>query len=114
MQRTIEETSRRREKQLNYNEENQITPRQIIKSIKSVMGRPVSQITGEKYYVEPVETDLAADPLLKYMDADALKKTMDKTKRSMEKAARELDFIEAARLRDELFKLQELHDKAKG
>ncbi len=113
MKKTIEETNRRREKQLKYNEENQITPRQIVKSIKSVMGRPVSQITGEKYYVEPAETDLAADPLLQYMDEDALKKTLDKTKRSMEKAARELDFIEAARLRDELFKLQEMYEKAK-
>ena len=66
-----------------------------------------------QYYVEPFETDLAADPLLQYMDADALKKTMDKTKRSMEKAARELNFIEAARLRDELFKLQEFAEKQK-
>ncbi len=111
MQRTIEETVRRREKQMTYNEENKITPRQIVKTSKSIMGRPVSQITGEKYYVEPTETDLAADPLINYMDKGALKKTIDKTKRSMEKAARELDFIEAARLRDEMFKLQEIMDK---
>ncbi len=111
MRKTIEETNRRREKQLKYNEENNITPRQIVKGITSMMGRPVSQITGDQYYVEPSETDLAADPLLQYMDADALKKTMDKTKRSMEKAARELNFIEAARLRDELFKLQEYAEK---
>jgi excinuclease ABC subunit B len=111
MQRTIDETDRRRDRQLKYNEDNNITPQQIIKAVKSIMGRPVSQITGERYYVEPAETDLAADPLLQYMDVDALKKTIEKTKRSMEKAARELDFIEAARLRDEMYKLQELLDR---
>ena len=111
MQRTIEETDRRREKQLKYNEENQITPRQIVKTSKSIMGRPISQITGDNYYVEPSEADIAADPLIRYMDADALKKTIDKTKRSMEKAARELDFFEAARLRDEMYKLQVILDK---
>ena len=73
-----------------------------------MMGRPVSEITGEKYYVEPSETDMAAHPLIQYMDKEALQKTISKTKRTMEKAARELDFIEAARLRDEMFKLQEI------
>jgi excinuclease ABC subunit B len=111
MQKTINETDRRREKQLKYNEENDITPQQIVKTSKSIMGRPVSQITGEKYYIEPMETDVAADPLITYMDKGALQKTIDKTKRTMEKAARELDFIEAARLRDEMFKLQEIFDK---
>jgi excinuclease ABC subunit B len=111
MQKTIDETNRRRDKQLKYNEENKITPQQIIKASKSIMGRPVSQITGEEYYVETLETDLAADPLLQYMDEDSLKKTIDKTKRAMEKAARELDFIEAARLRDEMYKLQEMLNK---
>ncbi|MCK5461912.1 MAG: excinuclease ABC subunit UvrB, partial [Bacteroidales bacterium] len=111
MQKTIVETDRRREKQLKYNEENDITPQQIVKVSKSIMGRPVSQITGEQYYVEPTEIDLAADPLINYMDKAALQKTIDKTKRVMEKAARELDFIEAARLRDEMFKLQEIMNK---
>ena len=111
MERTIQETNRRREKQLMYNKENNITPQQIVKTSKSIMGRPVSQITGEAYYVEPADTDLAADPLIQYMDKGSLQKTIDKTKRSMEKAARELDFIEAARLRDEMYKLQEMLDK---
>jgi len=111
MQKTIEETNRRREKQLAYNEEHKITPQQIVKTTKSIMGRPVSEITGDQYYVEPQETDLAADPLIQYMDKGALQKTIDKTKRTMEKAARELDFIEAARLRDEMFKLQLILDK---
>jgi excinuclease ABC subunit B len=112
MQKTIDETNRRREKQLKYNKEHQITPQQIVKTSKSTMGRPVSQITGENYYVEPSSSDIAADPLIQYMDADALKKTIDKTRRAMEKAARELDFIEAARLRDEMYKLQEVLDKS--
>jgi excinuclease ABC subunit B len=112
MQRTIDETDRRREKQLRYNKDNNITPQQIIKYSKSTMGRPVSEITGENYYIEPLETDLAADPLIKYMDEDALKKTIDKTRRSMEKAARDLNFIEAARLRDEMHKLKEILDKS--
>ena len=111
MEKTIAETNRRREKQLMYNEENNITPQQIVKASKSIMGRPVSQITGETYYVEPSNAGLAADPLIQYMDKGALQKTIDKTKRAMEKAALELDFIEAARLRDEMYKLQELLDK---
>ncbi len=111
MQKTIEETNRRRVKQLAYNVEHNITPQQIVKTTKSIMGRPVAEITGEQYYVEPQGTDLAADPLIQYMDKGALQKTIDKTKRTMEKAARELDFIEAARLRDEMFKLQLILDK---
>ncbi|MFC2112049.1 excinuclease ABC subunit UvrB [Bacteroidota bacterium] len=113
MQKTIDETNRRREKQMKYNEENNITPQQIVKATKSIMGRPVSQITGEKYYVEPQEIDYAADLLLQYMDEDSLKKTIEKTKREMEKAARNHDFIEAARYRDEMYKLQEILDKQK-
>ncbi len=111
MERTLQETNRRREKQMKYNEENNITPQQIVKASKSMMGKPVSQITGEQYYTEPTETDLAADPLIRYMDKGSLQKTVDKTKRAMEKAARELDFIEAARLRDEMYKLQEIMDQ---
>jgi excinuclease ABC subunit B len=111
IQKTLQETNRRREKQLKYNEENSITPQQIVKASKSIMGRPVAEITGEHYYVEPTEPDLAADPLIQYMDSGALRKTIDKTKRAMEKAARELDFIEAARLRDEMYKLQEIMDQ---
>jgi excinuclease ABC subunit B len=113
MQRTIDETNRRREKQMKYNEENNITPTQIVKASKSIMGRPVSQVTGDNYYVEPQEVDYAADLLLQYMDEDSLKKTIEKTKRDMEKAARNHDFIEAARLRDEMFKLQEILEKQK-
>ncbi len=108
MQRTIDETGRRREKQLKYNVKNNITPRQIIKASKNFMGRPVETITQGDYYVEPEEVNVAADPLIKYMDKAALQKTIDKTRKSMEKAAKELNFIEAARFRDEIRKLEEI------
>lgn len=108
MQKTIDETNRRREKQLNYNAENNITPQQIIKASKNIMGQPVEQIKRSGVYIEPQQVDIAADPLIQYMDASAIRKTIEKTRRAMEKTAKELDFIEAARLRDELYALQEI------
>jgi excinuclease ABC subunit B len=111
MQRTMDETDRRRSKQLKYNDENNITPRQIIKASKNIMGRPVEQISRPSFYVEKDSVNIAADPLLPYMDAAAIKKTMDNTRKAMEKASRQLDFIEAARLRDELYALQEILEK---
>jgi excinuclease ABC subunit B len=59
-------------------------------------------------YVSPENADVAADPVVKYMSPGALEKAIQKTKKEMEKAAKELDFIEAARLRDEMYRLQEL------
>ena len=111
MQRTIDETDRRRSKQLKYNDENNITPQQIIKASKNIMGRPVEQISRPSFYVEKETVNIAADPLIPYMDAMAIKKTMDNTRKAMEKAAKQLDFIEAARLRDELYALQEILKK---
>lgn len=111
MKKTIDETERRRTKQLKFNEENNITPQQIIKASKNIMGRPVEQISRPSFYVEKTEINLAADPLIPYMDAAAIKKTMENTKKAMEKAARQLDFIEAARLRDELYALQGILEK---
>jgi excinuclease ABC subunit B len=111
MKRTIDETDRRRSKQLKFNEENNITPQQIIKASKNIMGRPVEQISRPAFYVEKTEINIAADPLIPYMDAASIKKTMENTRKSMEKAARQLDFIEAARLRDELYALQEILEK---
>ncbi len=105
MQRTMDETNRRREKQLIYNEENNITPQQIIKASKSVMGE-IATRAGKKAYVEPAQPILAADPVVKYMDSEALKKLIDETKTQMKKAAADLDFIEAARLRDEMYALE--------
>jgi excinuclease ABC subunit B len=111
MQRTIDETDRRRVKQLKYNTENNITPQQIIKASKNIMGLPVEQISRPSFYIEKEEVNIAADPLIPYMDAAAIKKTMDHTRKAMEKAAKQLDFIEAARLRDELYALQEILKK---
>lgn len=105
MQRTIDETDRRRVKQLKYNEDNGITPKQIIKATKSVMGEWAAK-NAKRAYVEPVIQVLAADPVVQYMNTDALKKLIDDTKVRMKAAAKELDFIEAARLRDEMFALE--------
>jgi len=108
MRKTIEETNRRREKQLRYNAEHGITPRQIEKALVSIMGNREEFSTRHKVYVEPDKTDIAADPVVQYMDRKALEKAIDKTRKAMESAARELDFIEAARLRDEMYALQKL------
>ncbi len=109
MQRTIDETNRRREKQLLYNQKNNITPQQIIKATRPLIGKTSdSERRKAGYYVEPETIDIAADPVLQYMSKDALMKTIDKTKKTMEKAAKELDFVSAAQYRDELYKLQNL------
>jgi len=110
MQRTIDETNRRREKQLKYNEKNKITPKQIQKALTSIMGDKVDKSGREKtnYYSETERIDVAADPVVQYMGKEALEKTIEKTKKAMQKAAKELDFIEAARLRDEMYALQEM------
>ncbi|MBN1415320.1 MAG: excinuclease ABC subunit B, partial [Bacteroidales bacterium] len=111
MQRTIDETNRRREKQLHYNEENNITPRQIIKAASNIM-KEVRMKTGVlQPYFEPQSIDVAADPVVQYMSREALEKAIDNTKKSMEKAAGELNFIEAARYRDEMMALKELLKK---
>jgi excinuclease ABC subunit B len=102
MRRTIEETNRRREKQLAYNELNNITPQQIVKAASNILN-DIRKKTGEKVaYVEPLKIDIAADPVVQYMSREALEKAMETTKKSMEKAASELNFIEAARYRDEM------------
>ena len=105
MQITIDETNRRREKQLKYNEENNITPTQIINTTKSVFNFSKNQ----KVYVEaPESVNLAADPIVQYMSKDGLNKSITQTKKLMEAAAKDLDFMEATRLRDEMFALQKL------
>jgi excinuclease ABC subunit B len=107
MQQTIHETTRRREKQLAYNEVNNITPKQIIKALRPMIGKKIeTPVKGA--YVEPDHIDVAADPIVHMMNEKALQKAIEKTKKSMEGAAKELDFIEAARLRDELFALEKL------
>lgn len=110
MRITIEETNRRREKQLKYNELNGIIPKQIVKAKVSVLGKEYSKSKGFKPYTEPSIIDYAADPVVKYMSDDALVKAIENAKKQMEKAAKDLDFIEAARFRDEMYGLQKLKE----
>jgi excinuclease ABC subunit B len=105
MRKTIEETNRKREKQIRYNTLNNITPSPIIKSTMEIMGQTAvadSKAKGPKPYVEKEYTSEAADPLVNYLNKDQLKKLVVETRKAMEKAAKELDFYEAARLRDEM------------
>jgi excinuclease ABC subunit B len=110
MQRTIDSANYRRIKQNDYNLANGITPTQIIKPTREIIGleyRPDKPAIGHAY-IPPERSDVAADPVVRYMSTEALEKTIQKTKKEMEKAAKELDFIEAARLRDEMYRLKEL------
>jgi excinuclease ABC subunit B len=108
MQQTIDETNRRRAKQLKYNTEMGITPAQIFKKSGSIMKGLSRQGIKMKAYIEPERPDIAADPVVKYMNREALEKTIEKTRKAMEKAASELDFIQAARYRDEMADLQQI------
>lgn len=108
MKETINETNRRREKQLKYNEKMGITPTQIIKKTGTILKGLSKKGVEVRAYIEPERTDIAADPVIKYMNGEALEKAIEKTRKSMEKAASELDFIQAARFRDELADLQKL------
>jgi excinuclease ABC subunit B len=107
MQRTIDETNRRRAIQEAYNTEHNITPTQIKKSVESILKQ--TKVAGaegkEKIYDMNVELAMAADPVFDYMSKEQLVKSIKKIKSDMEKAAKALDFIEAARLRDEMFVL---------
>ncbi|HNW56368.1 MAG TPA: excinuclease ABC subunit UvrB [Bacteroidales bacterium] len=108
MKQTIDETNRRRNKQLKYNELMGITPTQITKKIGSVLGGLSKKGVAVKAYIEPEKPDIAADPVVKYMNREALEKAIDNVRKRMEKAAADLDFIEAARFRDEMADLQRL------
>jgi excinuclease ABC subunit B len=108
MQRTIDSTDYRRSKQLKFNEENGITPRQIIKPTREIIGYEFRSNKTMPYPDDSSRPDIAADPVVQFMNADALQKAILKTKKEMEAAAKELDFIEAARLRDEMYLLQEI------
>jgi len=115
MQRTIEETNRKRKKQMAYNVKHGITPTQIIKSIDAIMGQTVvadSRKEHEKAYVEK-EAGIAADPVVQYMNRQAIQEAIEKTKKEMQKAAKQLDFIEAAHLRDEMKGLEKLLQEKK-
>jgi excinuclease ABC subunit B len=106
MQETIDSTNRKREKQLAYNEEHNITPQQITKAKTNILQQ--EDASAPKAYEEPDTVEVAADPVVQYMSKEALEKTIEKTKKTMQKASKELDFLQAAQLRDEMFKLQQL------
>jgi excinuclease ABC subunit B len=112
MKVAIEETERRRSLQMEYNKEHGITPKTVIKSTESIMDQTkvADSKTGRKFYIEREQKSVAADPVVAYMDKDQIKKLMDQTRRNMEKAAKELDFMEAARLRDEMLELEKLYE----
>jgi excinuclease ABC subunit B len=108
MQKTMEETNRRREKQLAYNAKFGITPQSIRKGHTSILGKQETEKAAIKAYTEPTTIDVAADPVVKYMSHSALEKAIETTRKNMQHAARKLEFIEAAQYRDELIKLEEL------
>jgi len=114
MRRTIEETERRRLVQMKYNEEHGITPQTSIRSTESVFDHKdksaLERVTNP-YQRRENEMSIAADPVMQYMSADGVKKAIENTKTQMLKAAKEMDFMEAARLRDEM---NQLEDKLKG
>ena len=120
MQRTIDETTRRREKQVAYNTEHNITPQTIRKSIQQIMQQTsVLDIRGEPTNHYSVNNDgeivdMAAETGAVLTTIPQMEKTINQTKKQMEKSARDLDFIEAARLRDEMFKLQKELERMKG
>ncbi|MDR0750077.1 MAG: excinuclease ABC subunit UvrB [Tannerellaceae bacterium] len=106
MRQTMDETNRRREKQLAYNKTHGITPRQIVKASKSLLAEK-QEVEGKRPYVEP-EPSLAADPVVQYMTRPQLEKAIERAKKLMMEAAKKLEFIEAAQYRDEMMKLQDM------
>ncbi|MGF7139306.1 excinuclease ABC subunit UvrB [Roseimarinus sediminis] len=116
MQLTIDATNLRREKQLKYNQDNGITPTAIVKASREIIGvesrrKAARQAEENRAYAGGGEPDVAADPVVQYMSREALQKTIEKVKKEMQKSAKELDFIQAAQYRDEMFRLKELLKK---
>jgi len=109
MKRMMAETNRRREKQIAYNTLNNITPTQIVKSTRDIMGQTAVADGNRQQpspYYETERIDVAADPLIQYLSKEKLQKLITRNRKAMEDAVKSLDFLEAARLRDELKALQ--------
>ena len=114
MQKTIDETSRRRMKQLQYNEEHHIIPKQIVKEIQKTLPTSKDSTTRSLHtssnayiYVEPDSVVFAADPIVESMSKEQLEKSIANTTALMKQAAKQLDFIQAAQYRDEIVRLKE-------
>ncbi|RYU97615.1 excinuclease ABC subunit UvrB [Emticicia agri] len=115
MAKAIDETNRRRSLQMAYNEANGIVPKTVFKSREAIMEQTSiadSKPSTKTYYLEPEEVNIAADPVVGYMNKGQLQKLMEETQRKMERAAKELDFLEAARFRDEMLQLKEKIERA--
>jgi len=111
MQRAIDETNRRRSVQQAYNIQHGIIPTTVKKDRDAILnqtGVADKKKSPKKYYLEPEEHSIAADPVIAFMDKDGLKKLVDNTRKKMEKAAKDLDFMEAARLRDEMQEIEKM------
>ncbi|MFD1003399.1 excinuclease ABC subunit UvrB [Ohtaekwangia kribbensis] len=116
MQVAIEETNRRRKIQIDYNKANGITPKTVLKSKEAILGQTKvadSKKSTRNYYVENEEATLAADPVVAYLSKDELNKMAERTRKAMEKAAKELEFMEAAKLRDEYLAIQKMIEEKK-
>jgi excinuclease ABC subunit B len=118
MRKTIEETDRRREKQTQYNEEHGITPKTVGKSKQEIIEQTsVIDFKGgvQKAYIEKeTADDIAADPIVQYMSKPELQKAIDKTRKEMISAAKDMDFLLAAKLRDEMFALEKTMEERFG
>ncbi|RFZ91868.1 excinuclease ABC subunit UvrB [Mucilaginibacter conchicola] len=114
MQITMDETSRRREKQMKYNEEHGIVPKTVGKSKSEIMEQTsVVDFKGgvQQAYVENEVATLAADPIVQYMTKADLKKSIENTRKDMVAAAKNMDFLLAAKLRDEMFALEKMMEE---
>ena len=111
MQRMMNETNRRRIKQIEYNSKHNITPTQITKSTQDILRQTMVADTNgrnSRAYIEKNQPEMAADPVIQYMSKEKIQKLLTKTLKAMEEAVKELDFLEAARLRDELAQLKQI------
>lgn len=114
MQRTIDETARRRKIQEAYNKEHGLVPTPLNKSTHTILNSTkVADGDGPTDYTQYEESAIAADPVIRYMSDQQMEKTIKYTRKQMEAASKELDFIEAARLRDELFALEKQQKQSK-